>query len=103
MAWFKFPINEVDLSVWAGLEGQTLNESASVDTIDANNLMDLVSFETQKLELRYYRQGNDTALATIVVTDMDINGFGDAQQVAGRLERTIGLTGSNMTIDGTTS
>ena len=96
-------VNEVDLNLWAGLEGQTLNETAAVDTIDANNLMDLVSFETQKLELRYYRQGNETALATIVVTDMDINGFGDAQQVGGRLERTIGLTGSNMTIVGTTS
>lgn len=107
----NFPLNitatltvtEVDLVLWAGLEGQTLNQSADVDTIDANNLMDLVSFETQKLELKYYRQGNDTALCTIVVTDMDINGFGDAQQVGGRLERTIGLTGSNMTIVGTTS
>lgn len=107
----NFPLNitatltvtEVDLALWAGLEGQTLNQTADVDTIDANNLMDLVSFETQKLELKYYRQGNDTALCTIVVTDMDINGFGDAQQVGGRLERTIGLTGSNMTIVGTTS
>lgn len=107
----NFPLNitatltvtEVDLAMWAGLEGQTLNQAADVDTIDANNLMDLVSFETQKLELKYYRQGNDTALCTIVVTDMDINGFGDAQQVGGRLERTIGLTGSNMTIEGTTS
>jgi len=96
-------INEVDLQLWAGLQGKTLNESASVDTIDSNNLLDLLAFETQKLQIKYYRAGSSTALCDIVVTDMDIVGFGDAQQVGGRLERTIGLIGSNMTIDGTTS
>ena len=96
-------VNEVDLTLWATLQGKTINESADVDTIDANNLLDLVGFETQKLQIKYYRQGSDTALCDLVVTDMDITGFGDAVAVGGRLERTIGLTGSNLTIDGTTS
>ena len=93
-------ILENTLQQWATLQGKTLNESATGGSIDSNNLMNLVDFETQKLVVRYYLEGNDNHVAEVEVADMNVTSFGESQQVQGRAERTVGLTGSRLTITG---
>jgi hypothetical protein len=93
-------LNETTLQQWASLQGKTLNESAGVTPIDQMNKMNLADFSAMKLIIKYYVKGNDNALTTVTMNDINITGFGERQQTGGRAERTLSYTGSNISIVG---
>lgn len=93
-------LNETTLQQWADLQGKVLNEAASTTPIDSNNVMNLKDFSAMKIVVRYYVKGNDTALATVTLDEVNITAFGERQQVGGRAERTLSYTGSKITIVG---
>lgn len=96
-------LNETTLQQWADLQLKTLNESASVSVVDANNVMNLSDFTDLQLIIKYYKRGNDvTPLCTITMFDINITAFSERQQVGGRGERTLGFTGSRISIVGNT-
>lgn len=96
-------LNETTLQQWADLQGKVLNESASSSIVDANNVMNLSDFIDLKLVIKYYKKGNDvTPLCTVTLDDINVNSFSNRQQVGGRGERTLGLTGSRISIVGNT-
>ena len=94
-------LNETTLEQWASLQGKVLNESASTTPVDVNNVMNLADFSAMKIVVKYYVKGNDTALATITLDNVNITAFGERQQVGGRGERTFSYTGSEINIVGT--
>lgn len=105
----NFPLNitvnvnvlESSLVQWASLQGKTIDPGADLDSIDTNNIMNLVDFdESLSLTIRYYLQNNETKLAEVTMTTLGITGFGERQQVQGRAERSLSFVGSNMTIQG---
>lgn len=93
-------ILETTLETWATIQDKTLNESATWDTIDPNNILDLIDFTTNKLVIKYYPTGSDTEICTVTMNNIDVTSFGERQQVQGRAERTLGFTGSEITIEG---
>jgi hypothetical protein len=93
-------ILETTLQQWASLQNKTINESATTDTIDTNNIVNLADFIAQRLIIKYYPTGSDTPICTVKMDNIEITTFGEAQQVQGRAERTLGFTGSEITIDG---
>lgn len=103
-------INENTLSQWAALQLNTatattkvLNEAASNTIIDVNNVMNLVDFTGMTLIINYYLAGIDTTpLQTVTLSPAFVTSFSERQQVGGHAERTIGITGSAITIVGNT-
>lgn len=93
-------LNETTLQQWASLQGKTLNESAAVTPIDPNNKMNLADFSAMKLIVKYYVKGNENPLTTVIMNDINITGFSERQQTGGRAERTLGYTGSAISIVG---
>ena len=94
-------LNETNLQQWADLQGKLLNEAGSSFTVDPNNVMNLSDFIDLKLVIKYYKKGNDlTPLCIVTLDDININSFSQRMQVGGRGERTLGLTGSRITIVG---
>lgn len=93
-------ILETTLALWADLQNKTLNESASPTTPDANNLLDLADFVTQKLVIKMYPTGSSSPLCTVTMPKIDITAFGERQQVQGRAERSLTFTGATITIEG---
>lgn len=92
---------ETTLDTWADLQKKTLNASATTSQpYDTNNILNLADFETMRLVIKYYPVGSDTPLQTVTLEDLEITTFGEAQQVQGRAERTLGFTGSQITING---
>jgi hypothetical protein len=106
----NFPLNitvnvsiiETELQQWADLQGKTIDGGAAASPIDSNNILNLVDFENEslRLEIRYYLQGDDNTLASVVCNKLGMTAFSERQQVQGRAERTIGLVGSLITITG---
>lgn len=96
-------LTETTLQQWADLQGKTLNEAASNTVVDANNVLNLSDFIDLKIVVKYYKKGNDvTPLCTVTLDDINITSFSERQQVGGRAERTLGFTGSRVTIAGNT-
>jgi hypothetical protein len=93
-------ILETTLEQWALLQGKTLNSGADPATPDTNNITNLVDFETLKLVIKMYPTGSDTEIETITLDNVYVTSFSERQQVQGRAERTIGLTGSEIEIVG---
>jgi hypothetical protein len=93
-------LTETTLQQWATLQGKTLNEAATGGTVDTNNILNLADFSKLRLIVKQYKYGSDTPLVTVTMNNIDITGFGEAQQVGGRAERTLSFTGSAITIAG---
>ena len=93
-------LTETTLQQWASLQGKVLNESASVTPIDPNNKFNLADFSAMKLIVKYYVKGNESPLTTVTMDNIQITGFSERQQTGGRAERTLGYTGSQITIVG---
>lgn len=94
-------LTETTLQQWASLQGKVLNESATTTPIDPNNKFSLADFSAMKLIVKYYVKGNETALCTVTMDNIQITGFSERQQTGGRAERTLGYTGSQIQIIGT--
>jgi hypothetical protein len=55
-----------------------------------------------RLIIKYYPATGSTPICTVKLDDLEVTTFGETQQVQGRAERSVGLTGSSITIDGDT-
>lgn len=93
-------LNETTLQQWASLQGKTLNESAVTFPVDNNNKMNLADFAAQKLIVKYYVKGNENALCTVTMDNIQITAFSERQQTGSKAERTLGFTGSQITVVG---
>lgn len=93
-------LTETTLQQWASLQGKTLNESAPVTPVDQNNKFNLADFSAMKLIVKYYVRGNESPLTTVTLDNIQITGFSERQQTGGRAERTLGYTGSQITVVG---
>lgn len=92
---------ETTLQQWADLQGKTLNESAPVTPVDLNNVMNLAGFNAMKLQIKYWKVGNNTTpICTIVLDNLNITAFSERQQTGGRAERTLSYTGSEIDLIG---
>ncbi len=93
-------LTETTLQQWATLQGKLLNEAALSTPIDNNNRFNLADFSAMKLIVKYYVKGNESPLTTVTMDNIQITGFSERQQTGGRAERTLGYTGSQITIVG---
>lgn len=90
----RYPLNftgtinvlETTLHKWATLQGKTLNEAATSDPVDTDNVLDVTSWVDAQIQVAWYKYGSSDPIQEMTLGKVKITGYEGSMNVGGRKE-----------------